>query len=854
MYCEGAMRRWPPLYRSQREPDQRAWDRCVLFVEELETRAVPAGITVFAPSSSPPPQTPENVSLTFSGSASPNSGAFYALDPANGGQTYDADITSTHGTVTIDPSQAMSVTVTNNGTADVKLVGPLDNINNILAAGVTLIPTAYYSGDSVVTVSVADMSAPSRTGAGSVDLHVTPVASDPSFTVAASGEVWAPSSGLVFPPGFVSVAPWPDLDGSETVTVTFSLNDPNADQFTLSAGGTALTPVEPGFWQITCTDPAALQALLNSLVLTPPTGYTGRTDIFIEGDLLDQAAYADGSGLSDSAFLGFSDVQLRFFLGGSVTAPQVLGREGGTIDLGGRFVASDPDELPGDVHTLALAVPSGTLTLNSGLVPSGLSATDTTAADGSTTILLTGTIDQINQFLAAPGDMTYTAASPFFSGAVPLSLTLTNFPGSAPPMGEGLPDPSQSQSQSPLSMAAPGQFTATAQLAFVPVAEHAHPSASDATTPENTPVAVSISVPALTDTSDSLLIVVSGVPTGASFNHGTDLGNGQWALAQADLTGLVFTPPTGATGTFTLTVSTVVTDSAPALGLTDTATDSATFNVTVTPLPAPAPTPVSPPVGPQLPPAAPPVVPVLPVSPPVIQLLPPATTTAIVGTASVPVATAIAAPGTSSDSSSASTAATPINAAFVNAYASGVTSTVPSSVTETRVSLMPPAPGTLFVPVEVPLPTYGGGERHPLPPVLPLDQTLPVAAFSESGGDSFALIDKLYRDAAGDRVSANVPSGPSPARPDSPAAAVVAVKYPAAPPAVPVGAVTESAGANSPSSEWRAWAAASVMAGAVVAFAWATRGPEWFWVRAVRRALRGLKFARAGDREFVVPQ
>jgi len=33
-------------------------------------------------------------------------------------------------------------------------------------------------------------------------------------------------------------------------------------------------------------------------------------------------------------------------------------------------------------------------------------------------------------------------------------------------------------------------------------------------------------------------ITISGVPSGVTFNHGTDNGNGTWSLSQADLTGL----------------------------------------------------------------------------------------------------------------------------------------------------------------------------------------------------------------------------------------------------------------------------------------------------------------------------
>src|SRR5439155_18247248 len=33
-------------------------------------------------------------------------------------------------------------------------------------------------------------------------------------------------------------------------------------------------------------------------------------------------------------------------------------------------------------------------------------------------------------------------------------------------------------------------------------------------------------------------ITIAGVPSGVTFNHGTDNGNGTWSLTQADLTGL----------------------------------------------------------------------------------------------------------------------------------------------------------------------------------------------------------------------------------------------------------------------------------------------------------------------------
>jgi len=360
------MRRWHLLNRLLRQPDRHDSDRCFLVVEELEAREVLSPV-VFAPSG-PAPKFPENTAFTFSGSS-----AFFASDVNNSGQLYQADLTAAHGIITVTPMAGVSIT--NNGSADVILVGQLNTIDSLLGKGVTFQPDAFYSGDAAASVTVTDTKAPSSTGSGSASLKVQPVASDATFTVAVppSGEILASDDGVVFPPGFVAVGAWPDADGSETVTVTFELSAQNAASFTLSAGGVPITPSGAGLWTVSGTSQAALASLLNSLELTPPAGFTGDAAVTISADIRDTVTYADGTTASDGHGLGSSTVFLRFFLGGSVTTPPAFALEGGTIDLGGRYVASDPDESDGDVHTLTLMVPNGTLTFNPADVPSELS-------------------------------------------------------------------------------------------------------------------------------------------------------------------------------------------------------------------------------------------------------------------------------------------------------------------------------------------------------------------------------------------------------------------------------------------------------------------------------------------------
>ena len=78
-----------------------------------------------------------------------------------------------------------------------------------------------------------------------------------------------------------------------------------------------------------------------------------------------------------------------------------------------------------------------------------------------------------------------------------------------------------------------------------------------------------------TDGSESLSIVIGGVPTGASLSAGTDNGDGTWTLTQAQLSGLSLVPPLDYVGTFQLTVTATATDG------TDTASTVDTIDVTI---------------------------------------------------------------------------------------------------------------------------------------------------------------------------------------------------------------------------------------------------------------------------------
>jgi len=79
------------------------------------------------------------------------------------------------------------------------------------------------------------------------------------------------------------------------------------------------------------------------------------------------------------------------------------------------------------------------------------------------------------------------------------------------------------------------------------------------------------------DGSEVLSIEISGVPSGASLNKGSSLGNGVWSLTSAQLTGLTVTPPVGSSQDFDLTVKAIAIEGSNG----DMATSTQTLSVKV---------------------------------------------------------------------------------------------------------------------------------------------------------------------------------------------------------------------------------------------------------------------------------
>ncbi|MEQ8845791.1 MAG: tandem-95 repeat protein [Phycisphaerales bacterium] len=103
--------------------------------------------------------------------------------------------------------------------------------------------------------------------------------------------------------------------------------------------------------------------------------------------------------------------------------------------------------------------------------------------------------------------------------------------------------------------------TGVLQVSVAAVADAPQLDVADAHGREDRPVPLDISARLLdTDGSESLRVVISGVPEGASLSAGSDEGGGVWSLAPADLRGLEFLPPANASGAIELDIRAISTD------------------------------------------------------------------------------------------------------------------------------------------------------------------------------------------------------------------------------------------------------------------------------------------------------
>ena len=323
------MRRWRLINRSR-----RARGRARLDLEELEGREVLAPF-VMAPLFVVPPDALEGVArpVPLSGESS---FSVFETDPEAPLYNIVATLSGTHGTLSV--GTVAGVTVTGNESGAVTLEGRIDRVDSLLQSGFTFTPDEYYSGDADIALSVTDSGAPPQTASAGFALKVLPDASPATLTWGSRDEVrlrtgpfaFRPSDA--FPSGFLRVNGWPQEEDSETISVTLSLDVDDSErtgEFILSANGVRLNPYNgsPGLWELNGTNAAAFQALLDSLVLTPPADYSGRVGMFAFGSVHDAVQYRDGSTADDWEYPADA-VSVRFFADAKFTVPRTFALEG----------------------------------------------------------------------------------------------------------------------------------------------------------------------------------------------------------------------------------------------------------------------------------------------------------------------------------------------------------------------------------------------------------------------------------------------------------------------------------------------------------------------------------------------
>ncbi|MDM7976103.1 MAG: Ig-like domain-containing protein [Thalassospira xiamenensis] len=472
-------------------------------------------------------------------------------------------------------------------------------------AGLTITPADDFSGsfDLMVTAQSAD-GEDVATSNGTITVDVTGVADTPTLDVSDASGSEDSAITLDIDAGLT--------DSSEVLSVTISGVPEGA---TLSAG----TDNGDGSWTLSAAD-------LNGLTITPADDFSGSFDLTVTAQSADGDDVAtssgtitvDVTGVADAPTLGVSDASgsedsaIALDIDAGLTdSSEVLTvtingvPEGATLSAGtdngdGSWTLS-PDQLAGltikpaddfsgsfELGVTAtsadgsdVATTTGSITVDVAGVADAptLDVSDTSGSEDSAITLdidagltdssevLTVTISGVPEGAALSagtdnGDGTWTLSTADLNG-----LTITpavDFSGSF-----DLAVTAQSADGSDIATTTGSITVDVAGVADAPTLD-----LSDASGDEGNAVALDIDA-GLTDSSETLTIIISGVPGGATLSAGTDNGNGTWTLSAAQLSGLSLTPASDYFGTFELTVSAQSRDGS------DTATTTAILLVTI---------------------------------------------------------------------------------------------------------------------------------------------------------------------------------------------------------------------------------------------------------------------------------
>ncbi|WP_434623080.1 tandem-95 repeat protein [Azospirillum sp. B2RO_4] len=529
-----------------------------------------------------------------------------------------------------DGSESLSITISGipagatlgNTAGDVLTVtgGSITLTKNQLA-GLTVTPPSNSDVDFTLTVTATakDGTADAVSVTQSLPVTVNPVSDTPTLSVTSARGDEDTAIALTISPALT------DTDGSEALSIVISGVPTGA---VLSAG----THNADGTWTLT-------PAQLSGLTITPPSNSDVDFDLTVTAIAKDGVAteatksetlrvtvdpVSDMPTLSVTGARGNEDTAIALTINPALTDTDgsealsivISGVPTGAVLSAGTHNADGTWTLtPAQLSGLTITPPSNS-DVDFDLTVTAI-AKDGVAVEATKSEILRVTVDPVTDtptlsVTSARGDedtaiaLTISPALTDTDGSESLSIVISGVPTGAtlsagthnadgtwtltPAQLSGLTitPPSNSDVDFDLTVtaiakdgvAAEASKSETLRVTVDPVSDTPTLSVTSARGNEDTAIALTIS-PALTDTdgSESLSIVISGVPTGATLSAGTHNADGTWTLTPAQLSGLTITPPSNSDVDFDLTVTAIAKD-----GVATAATKSETLHVTVDPV------------------------------------------------------------------------------------------------------------------------------------------------------------------------------------------------------------------------------------------------------------------------------
>ena len=377
------------------------------------------------------------------------------------------------------------------------------------------------NGDGTWTLSSGDLEGltitPADDYSGSFDLSVTVTSADSEDTASVTDVITVDIAGVADTPTLDVIDASGDEDTSIALDIDAGLSDASEVLSVTISGvpdGASLSAGADngdGTWTLSAGD-------LDGLTLTPADDYSGSFDLSVTVTSTDGD---DTASVSDT---------ITVDVAGVADAPTV-----------------DANDASGDEDTnIALDIDAGLSDASE-----VLSVTISGVPDGAT--LSAGSNNGDGTWTLSAGDLDGLTIKPAddYSGSFDLTVTVTSTDG----------DDTASVSD-------------TVTVDVEGVADTPTLEVSDASGDEGNSVALDIDA-AVTDSSETLSITISGVPSGATLSAGTNNGDGTWTLTSAQLVGLTIAAASDYSGTFELNVSVQSRDG------DDTATTTAILDVTI---------------------------------------------------------------------------------------------------------------------------------------------------------------------------------------------------------------------------------------------------------------------------------